>query len=227
MKSNIICIYPEDETTNFLLPIYECLNNLPNFVGYRNNTTSPDNTRQIVDALTKADLSSIVVFLGHGASSKLYGSIYPNGTKHVLLDDSHIELFSNFNTICVSCRSAEYLKESSGTYIGFGDITSDFSEVIATRQFEDADYLNWASEEDIHMFRTLLVEALVKAINYTKCSNISSIFRITELYINKTITQLLLDKKIPNYRHIANMFYNLLEDMVCVLNDKHVYSSVQ
>ena len=219
MKSNIICIYPEDETTSFLLPVYECLSNLPNFVGYRNNTTQPDCTRLIIDALTRADSSSIVVFLGHGASNKLYGSVYPDGTKHILLDDSHIESFSKFNTICVSCRSAEYLKKCRGAFVGFGDITSDFSEVIATRQYEDADFLEWASEGDIHMFRNLLVEALVKTINYTKCSDLSSIYRITELYINKTIAQLLLDKETPNYRHIANMFYNLLDDMVCVLNN--------
>ena len=109
MKSNIICIYPEDETTSFLLPVYECLSNLPNFVGYRNNTTQPDCTRLIIDALTRADSSSIVVFLGHGASNKLYGSVYPDGTKHILLDDSHIEFFSKFILIYLDNNKPELI----------------------------------------------------------------------------------------------------------------------
>lgn len=213
MKSNLICIYPEDPTTNFLLPIYECLSRLPNFRGYRNNTILQDNRTQIIDALTKAETSSTIVFLGHGASNKLYGSVDIDDSKQVLLDDSNIELFDNFNTICVSCRSAEFLKKCHGSFIGFGDITSDFQEVLATRQFEDAYYLSWAEETDINLFNNLFVQILRKTIEYTKCADIRLMYRILELYINKTISHLLIERKFNNYRHIADMFYNLLEDI--------------
>lgn len=219
MKSNIICIYPEEPTTNFLQPVYESLSRLPNFRGYRNNTILQNNKTQIVDALTKANQSVIIVFLGHGASNKLYGSVDIDGSKQILIDGSHIELFDNFNTICVSCRSAEFLKKCNGSYIGFGDITSDFHEVLDTRQFEDADYLSWASDADIDLFNNLFVEILVNTIEYTKCSNILSIYRILELYINKTISHLLIEKAHNNYRHIADMFYNLLEDIVFAYKD--------
>lgn len=213
MKNNIICIYPEDPTTDFLLPVYERLSRLSNFVGYRKNTILQDNRTQIIDALKNTAPSSIVVFMGHGASNRLYGSVDIDGTKQILLDDNDIELFDNFNTICISCRSAEFLKKCRGSFIGFGDIVSDFSEVLETRQFEDAYYLSWASEADIELFNNLFVEILIKTIEYTKCSDILLTYRILQLYINKTISHLLIEKTHNNFRHIADMFYNLLEDI--------------
>ena len=31
----LVCIFPEDESTDFLLPIYKQLENLSGFIGYR------------------------------------------------------------------------------------------------------------------------------------------------------------------------------------------------
>lgn len=218
MKNKVICIYPKDESTNFLMPIFESLQILPNFIGYRCDTTSNNNKAMIIEALeAHDDDASILFFLGHGASNKLYGSIDTNGERQTLFDNTNLELLNKFNLVGVSCKSADFFNYGIDNYIGFGDITSDFLEVMITRELEEPNYLSWATQEDIENFKHIFVQIIVNTIEYTKCMNLCSIYRILELNINKMIANNLIERKIVNYRYIADMLFCILDEMTLKL----------
>ncbi len=61
--SKLICIYPKDETTDFLLPIYEQLETLSDFAGYRFDTNDSSKTKVLYDDLKQLDDDSIIFFL--------------------------------------------------------------------------------------------------------------------------------------------------------------------
>lgn len=210
--NELICIYPEDETTDFLLPIYEQLEQLPNFTGYRFNTiTSPQ--RDELFNQQNSGQNSILFFLGHGASNKLYGSVNEKGEKDELFDKSKIKYIKNINFVCIACRSKEFARNKFQNYIGFGDITSDFSEIKAGRFTDGSDSMNWAGEEDINNFRAEFTSAISDAIKLSKCSSLHLIYKMMRLCFNKHIADLLMNRNMSNYRHIADMLFDVLNEM--------------
>ena len=210
--NKLICIYPEDETTDFLLPIYEQLEKLPNFIGYRFNTiTFPQ--RDGLFNQQNFDKNSILFFLGHGASNKLYGSVKENGEKDELFDKSNIGHIKNMNFVCIACRSKEFAHKQFQNYIGFGDITSDFSEIEGGEFTDGSESMNWATKEDITNFRTEFTSAISDAIKLSKCSSLRSIYKMMRLCFNKHIADLLMNRNIPSYRHIADMLFDVLNEM--------------
>ena len=84
--SKLICIFPEDKTTDFLLPIYDQLETLSDFIGYRFDTNDSSKTKNLHDELLQIDENDFIIFLGHGSSNKLYGSVDKNSEKLALFD---------------------------------------------------------------------------------------------------------------------------------------------
>lgn len=209
----LICIFPEDESTDFLLPIYGQLESMSGFVGYRFNTLDSQKRNSLYEELNQLEGNALMVFLGHGASNKLYGSVEGNGDKQVLFDKENTRHLKNLDFLCIACRSSEFAHNHFQNYIGFGDITSDFSEVIAERNISDPNFIDWASENDIINFRNLFVEAVTKAISLSSCTNLYSLYKMIKLCFNKQITELLKNKCLNNYRQIADMLFEVLDDM--------------
>lgn len=212
--SKLICIYPEDSTTDFLLPIYAQLETMPDFDGYRFDTNDSSKTKTLFDALYQLEDDAFVFFLGHGASNKLYGSVDNVGNKQTLFDKTNIECIKKKNVVGIACRSKEFANNCILNYIGFGDITSDYSEVLAERNIGDPNYLEWASEEDIFNFQNEFVGAIADAIKMSKCGNLLSIYGMIKLCFNKRIASILVNRQPHNYRHIADMLYEINDEML-------------
>lgn len=210
--NKLVCIYPIDPTTNFLMPIYKQLQSYSNFTGYRIDTTKEEARNALFADIQNITESHIVFFLGHGASNKLYGSPYKDEKKQELFNKKNISNLTQSNFICFACRSKEFAQGVFQNYIGFGNIISDFSEVTAERDLGDFNYLDWAKENDIQLFRGKIVEAFVKSIDYTRCASLSNMYRMFRLFINCEIANLLVEKKINNYRGIADMLYDFLSE---------------
>lgn len=211
--SKLICIFPEDKTTDFLFPIYEQLESLPDFVGYRFNTNDSAKTKKLHDDLLRIAANDFIIFLGHGASNKLYGSVNENDEKVTLFDKKNSECIKKAFFVGVACRSKDFANKHLPNYIGFGDITSDYSEVLAERNIGDPDYLGWASEGDIINFRSEFVGAIADAVKFSECSDLSSLYRMAKLCFNKRITSLLTNRNMKNYRQIADMLYDINDEV--------------
>lgn len=208
----VICIYPKDQSTDFLKPVYEQLKQISYFTGYCFDTIVSQETQKLYNSLY-FDKDSMLIFLGHGSSNKLYGSVDKLNKKQVLFNETNIDHIKDLDFICIACRSNEFAQKYFKNYMGFGDITSDFSEVIAERNLGDPNYLEWAHEFDITNFRNLFVESLKNAILTSRCSSIVSLYKMLKLSINKQIANLLLEKNMPNYRHLADMLYTIQTEM--------------
>ena len=215
----LICIFPEDESTDFLLPIYGQLESMSGFVGYRFNTLDSQKRNSLYEELNQLEGNALMVFLGHGASNKLYGSVEGNGDKQVLFDKENTRHLKNLDFLCIACRSSEFAHDHFQNYIGFGDITSDFSEVIAERIIS-ANFIDWASENDIINFRNVFVQTIKHAILLSSCTDLYSLYKMIRLCFNKQIAELLKNKSLDNYRQIADMLFDVLQDMTCCLNSK-------
>ena len=216
----LVCIFPEDESTDSLMPIYTQLKNMSGFIGYRFNTLNLQKRDNLYDALNQLEEDSLLVFLGHGASNKLYGSVDENGDKQVLFDKNNTKQLRNIDFLGIACRSNEFGRNHFQNYIGFGDITSDFSEILAERDFGDSNYMNWADEDDIINFRNLFVEAITKVILLTSCNDLFSIYKMMRLCFNKQIADLLKKKSLTNYRNIADMLFEVLNDLTYCSTNK-------
>ena len=216
----LVCIFPEDKSTDFLLPIYTQLEKLSGFIGYRFNTLDLQKRNSLFDALNQVEEDSLLVFLGHGASNKLYGSVDENGDKQVLFDKNNTKQLSNIDFLCIACRSKEFGCNHFQNCIGFGDITSDFSEILAERDIGDSNYMNWANEDDIINFQNVFVEAVTKAILLTSCNDLFSIYKMMRLCFNKQIADLLKKKSLTNYRNIADMLFEVLNDLTYCSTNK-------
>lgn len=208
--SKLICIYPEDKTTDFLLPIYKQLKVLAKeFVDYRFCTNNSSKTKSLYDELLKITENDIVIFLGHGASDKLYGSVDENKEKIILFDKTKSECFKKAFFIGITCRSKEFANEHIPNYIGFGDITSSYDEVLAERNIGDPYFLEWATKEDIINFQKKFVFAIIDAIRLSKFMGLHSIYKMTKLSFNKRIASLITNKNVQNFRQIADMLYDV------------------
>ena len=95
MMRRLVCIFPEDESTDFLLPIYKQLENLSGFIGYRFNTLDSQKRNNLYETLNQLEDNSLLVFIGHGASNRLYGSVDDNRNKQVLFDKDNTEQLRN------------------------------------------------------------------------------------------------------------------------------------
>ena len=211
----LVCIFPEDKSTDFLLPIYKQLDYLSGFIGYRFNTLDSQKRNNLYETLNQLEHNSLLVFLGHGASNRLYGSVDDNGNKQVLFDKDNIDHIRNLDFFCIACRSNEFAQNHFKNYIGFGDITSDFSEIEAERNLGDFHYMDWATEEDLVVFRQEFSGAIVDAIRLTNCGDLSSMYKMLKLSFNKRIATLLVNKNISNYRHIADLLFDVTNDIEC------------
>ena len=212
--SKLMCIYPEDATTDFLLPIYEQLELQPDFAGYRFDTNDSLKTKNLQDEMLQIGENDFVFFLGHGASNKLYGSVDENGEKLTLFDKKNSECIKNANFVGVACRSKDFADKHLPNYIGFGDITSDYSEVLAERNIGDPNYMEWASEEDMTSFRNECVGAIADAVKLSECKSLQSIYRMMKLCFNKRIASLLVNRQLHNYRYIADMLFEINDELL-------------
>ena len=63
MNNKIVCIYPIDKTTEFLLPIFERLQKESNFIDYRFDTNDTNSVNKMKDDLSNLEQPSFFVIL--------------------------------------------------------------------------------------------------------------------------------------------------------------------
>lgn len=92
-NKTIVCLYPIDPTTDFLMPIYEFLSKFDGFNGYRISTSEQD-INDIKFEIEKLSSNNMIIFLGHGASHCIYGSV-----KEKILTSNDLIRYNNADCI--------------------------------------------------------------------------------------------------------------------------------
>lgn len=142
-----VCIYPKDESTDFLSPLYDFLCE-KGCEGWHKDTT--ENTDEAYALIKEADS---IIFLGHGASDTLYGSPQ-DGEFTVLINETNIqELLYGKRCFILACNSYEFCENYNLTsFIGFGNMPTGIVDVKIAME-ADTTFPSLEKKILIHMMR--------------------------------------------------------------------------
>lgn len=202
--NNIICIYPCDETTVFLAPLQRILkqNGIPILNG---DTRDECHLQEVFQSISNAEC---IVFLGHGSSSRLYGS---GMTEFLNVDNIH--LIKNKKLILLSCHSCEFIKNYKlSPAIGFNELPTSIEELHHI-QDNDISYHLDLDENDIHYFNRVLINVVGKLAVEVKHNGFVQLEEKMRLYINKEISKILLTPQGLHNRELADLLYELKNEI--------------
>ena len=208
-----VCIYPADETTEFLRPIYDALSSLPSFIGVE-LTTDEKNIEEAINAINACDENDYIIFLGHGASHCLYKI-----DRTLFIGSDEFQMFQNKRIFLFACRSAEFITRNSTItpreHIGFGNMLTDWSEVVVERD-ADVNAYPGIDKDIISEYRGILTEIISETLVKTldSAENYHLLFLRIKLSLNKKIAHLLTEKTTLGYRVLANLLYNTKVEMI-------------
>lgn len=210
----IICIYPFDESTNFLMPIYKYLENTDGFKGLRISENG-DNINSCYELIQSCSSNAIIVFLGHGCSHCLY-----YGNKQSLIDKDKFNIFSSKRIFLLSCRSSDFIENQKpdqvNSYIGFGDLLTDWTEVLSERESNSFAYKDM-SEDIISLFKDFLVRSILESFSNFILFNkdFQYLHLQIKLRFNRKFCGLLRDKNdVKSNRIYANLLFESKNEIV-------------
>ena len=97
--NNVLIIYPEDSSIEFLKPIFEKLTKL-----FPKCTVDRPKYDTLLQSIT--DETDLIIFMGHGTTRELYGGANEKGEKKKLCDiPTAARLFNGCSVVLFSCNS--------------------------------------------------------------------------------------------------------------------------
>lgn len=214
-KEKILCIFPEDPSLSFLSSLRAYL---VEYYSYHIIEPTEDSYNKTIELITSMEANSLILFFGHGASHCFYGACSDDFPQKQLVNRSNIGILANKNVFALTCRSNDFFnfhKTSINDFFGFGNMPTDWEEIVAERNTGDPYYLKNINETEIYVFKTTLNNIVLSAFQRTEdLLDFKSIFLMIKLHINKEISKLLTDKNTPNYRELANLLFYMKEDIL-------------
>ena len=156
-----------DPSTKFLFEIIQNFerNRLKhNVIKIHPNDDSYIKSKQQISELEK---SSIILFLGHGESTKLYGGESDSFEKKSIISSNEMKIFEGQNLFVLACASADLIKgsfRSSKTLksIGFGGLPTEMNEVENDRKLSE----KGITQDIIDQFKTAITETVSESFIY-------------------------------------------------------------
>jgi hypothetical protein len=200
LKFNFIIIHPYDRSTFFLNKIKSFLiSKFPNNIHCLNIKPSEDSHNYCLHCVSNLDNGSLILFLGHGHTDKLFGAKSDsfnriNYNNDNFINESNIDIFNEKKVICFSCNSREKIAKvavdkGATVFLGFGDIPSSHNE------FNERGY--FVGKKAINDIKGILNNIIKYGIYYSLKNNYSfeQLANIIKLITNKKISELLIIKK--------------------------------
>lgn len=212
----IFCIMPEDNSLAFLDPVFDHLKiHFPT----RKILPTKESHAQTINEIQELPAGSNIFFFGHGASHCLYGACDELFERIPFINKTNIDVLTGKSVFALSCRSSEFLynnKSKLNSFIGFGNLPTDWDDVFAERDFGDTNYLKDIDEETINYFRDSLAQIILASLklDFGKLSNFRPWYLYLRLLINKEIANLLLKRNIPNYRALSNLWFETKHEIL-------------
>ena len=200
-----VCIYPKDESTDFLSPLYAFLCE-KGCEGWHKDTT--ENTDEAYALIKEADS---IIFLGHGASDTLYGSPQ-DGEFTVLINETNIqELLYGKRCFILACNSYEFCENYNLTsFIGFGNMPTGIVDVKIAMEADTT--FPSLEKEDIDTYDAALVSLLIRAFNVAWLTDMEKLYSKIRLYANVEIGECLINKPCKMFREVADLLQDFKND---------------
>ena len=212
--SRIVCVFPIDDSTNFLEPVREILEKKLDAAIIRGDTTREAHRNEIMTQLRELTEQDIFVFMGHGASYCLYGSPQ-DGESQPLFGESALSLPNCSRSLLISCRSNDFINpQQLVNAIGFEEIPATWEEMRKLRE-EDCSRYKGVDEDTILEYRNSFVDALCGALRLWKPSNpLSQLYQNIRLCITGQIVKHLLEKRLelPQRQGLFELLYDLKQN---------------
>lgn len=203
--SKIVCIFPKDESTDFLLPLYELLCS-KGVEGWYDDTVN--NRASAIDKFKEAEA---IIFLGHGSSGTLYGSTQNGELSDLITSDNVDELLGGKQCFLLSCNSIDFCSNYNlNCSIGFGNMPTGMRDVFIAMD-NNASFPN-LEQEDIDVYNKALIGALINAFNTSAFDKFENLHSMICLYANVEITKCLTRKPCKMYREVAELLQDFKND---------------
>ncbi|UPQ77081.1 hypothetical protein [Chryseobacterium nepalense] len=206
-------IHALDETTSFL-EVFK--SEFPQ--NYHVFLPAEISKKEILELLKSIPDNSLILFLGHGHSTGLYGPEGIDFPQNIFIDsESGNVLFKEKKVILLSCNSNQFVTRlnTHKEILGFGNILSSMEQLRNEVENGARDNYGTLSKEDIDYFNAIYCTAIIKAIKETIPTSIytlKSIKKIIEFFINKELNFLLKNKQIT--KEFASLLFSFRNDMV-------------
>jgi len=210
MKNKIICVYPQDSTTDFLQPIVDTLS--ATLTNEFDIIRIEPNQKAHQMALYQIDSCEVILFMGHGNTIAFHGARMEDDEFYSFLNTQNIGRYYGKSIIGISCESATFLSKfaaESGilNYIGFGDIITE----------PERFYISESEDENIVLlqkYKNIFVRAVSYAFKSLKYSNsFSDIYKRLQHSLNQQMIELVLNHPSKSKRDLADMIFNLKKEI--------------
>lgn len=208
MSNKVLCIYPKDESTEFLTPLYEALCEKYSAEGLMGDPTDDDDYfDKLEEECRKAE---VIVFLGHGSSKDLYGI---NLNPIICKENDNTDLLKGKKLILFACRSAEFIKEYQlKDAWGFGLVPTSLDDARNGKLHKLP--ISELESVDLKYFKDAINRIWLNSLKNADVFDIHNFYKEFSFYTNVEIVKCLREQQLlPNYRLIADMLYYLKEDM--------------
>lgn len=207
--SKVVCIYPEDRTTDFLRPLCDHICAMFNAVEVGYDTSIDEDPLEIIYNAVKD--AETVFFLGHGMSTCLYASVLDNVE---LINKENYTLLEGKRLFLLACNSDLFIKKYDlDNSIGFGFLPTSLDDVRQKRIFHNI-RVETLEKKDIDIFNVALVNAVTNALSNDVLSDKHLFVERFRFAISGEIVQCLLTKETSNYRTIADELYFVFKDII-------------
>ena len=207
--SKIVCMYPQDATTDFLRPLcgHICATFDAVEVGY--DTSGDDDPMEII--FNEIKDAETIFFLGHGMSTCLYASILDNVE---LFHKDNISLLEGKRLFLLACNSDQFItKFKLSDAIGFGFLPTSEEDIERTKQYHKLN-ISMTCILDVECFKTALVQCLTNTLSEETMNDFYLLKERMLFNTSKEIVDCLVNKKSTKYRIVADELYYLYKDMV-------------
>lgn len=204
-----LCLFPKDETTEFLRPVYDELCKRDTIIGFDNDAIDDDDYFEKLEYLMQQ--MDAMIFLGHGSSNILYGT---NLNPIIDQKSGNLGYLRGRKLLLFSCKSADYIKYYNlNDAIGFGFIPTSKDDACDGAQLHNLD-ISCLDQTSLQVFRDSIVRIWLRTLKQADWDNTYTFISSFSFFTDVEIVNVLRNcKDIIHYRLIADMLYYLKEDI--------------
>ena len=209
--NKVLCIFPQEQTTSFLQPVYEMLVRM-GAEGFNHNTVESDEDLQSI-LHAQINESDFVIVLCHGCSTCLYGTQGESGFDgNELLSGVDLNQLKDKKLMLFSCNSAELAKKNKYTSsVVFGLIPSTIYET------QNAEFhklpMKELDERDIEVIQQSLVRVWLRTLKQVGFEDLRLFCDTFCFFLDVEIVDILIRRMTSHFRTIADILFYMKKDM--------------
>jgi hypothetical protein len=203
-----------DPTTAFLFEIVQTIRANGIEVNLIEIHPSDESYRECLEQIKGLDPKSVILFLGHGQSDRLYGGESETFDKKPIVKLNEMNIFKDKYLILLACDSAELLKSSfrqakMAKSIGFGALPTEIEELENNKKFANVGI----TKVTIDLFRDIIVSSVSETIIYYMKGNKDFIQTkdYLTLLLNKKINRVVIE---DNNENLGDLIYQMKFELV-------------